>query len=185
MATGKSGEDRDDLESRVDDATAGTEPTDERDASDDVDADETESGSTALSADRDAADYDADDEKVAAKGSKSRQKKSTTVEKKGKKTPKRTEAEPKADAKNHKRSGSFFSQVVEELKKVVTPTGKELWRYVAVVLSFLLIMMLVVFVLDWAFGFLSSWVFGDGTQLFPQEPPAPPTETPGEPVPAP
>ena len=67
----------------------------------------------------------------------------------------------------------FFREVGTELKKVVTPTRKELWRYVAVVLAFLVIMMIIVTGLDFFFGFISSWVFGNGTDLIPAAPPAP------------
>lgn len=180
MATGTSGDDRDDLESRTDDTAATTEPTIERD---DVDADEVTaeaSGETGSADDADASEVAA--AKADKKQRKAAEKKAT--EKKGKKTPKRSDAETHAAAGERKGIGAFFGQVIEELKKVVTPTGKELWRYVGVVLSFLLIMMLLVLVLDWAFGFISSWIFGEGTHLFPQNPPAP-SPTPGVPTPTP
>lgn len=65
--------------------------------------------------------------------------------------------------------GKFFHEVVSEIKKVVTPTWQELWRYVGVVLAFLAFMMILVMLLDWIFGFGSSWVFGNGSNLLPPE----------------
>jgi preprotein translocase subunit SecE len=57
----------------------------------------------------------------------------------------------------------FVRQVMNELKKVVTPTRKELFSYTAVVLVFVVIMMALVSVLDLGFGTLVSWVFGNGS----------------------
>jgi len=57
----------------------------------------------------------------------------------------------------------FFRQVINELKKVVTPTRKELLSYTGVVLVFVVIMMALVSLFDFGFGYLVSWVFGDGT----------------------
>lgn len=56
----------------------------------------------------------------------------------------------------------FLRQVVAELRKVVTPTRKELLSYTGVVLIFVIIMMALVSVLDLGFGNLVGWVFGDG-----------------------
>ncbi|WP_101652207.1 preprotein translocase subunit SecE [Brevibacterium ihuae] len=60
----------------------------------------------------------------------------------------------------------FFREVVAELKKVVTPTRKELINYTLVVLAFVIVMMLLVTVLDFIFGRLAGFVFG-GTPLWP------------------
>ena len=57
----------------------------------------------------------------------------------------------------------FLRQVLGELRKVVTPTRKELLSYTGVVLVFVIIMMAIVSGLDYAFGWLVSIVFGDGT----------------------
>ncbi len=54
----------------------------------------------------------------------------------------------------------FVRQVIGELKKVVAPTRKELINYTLVVLVFVVIMMLIVTVLDLAFGIGVGWVFG-------------------------
>ena len=54
----------------------------------------------------------------------------------------------------------FIRQVIGELKKVVTPTRKELLSYTGVVLVFVVIMMAIVSLLDWAFGLGVVWVFG-------------------------
>ena len=56
---------------------------------------------------------------------------------------------------------TFFREVLVELRKVVTPTRRELVRYTLVVLAFVVIMMLLVTALDLVFGNLVGWVFGD------------------------
>ena len=57
----------------------------------------------------------------------------------------------------------FIRQVFTELKKVVTPTRRELFSYTGVVLVFVIIMMALVYGLDYAFGWGVAWVFGDGS----------------------
>ncbi|MBM7849348.1 preprotein translocase subunit SecE [Arthrobacter roseus] len=57
----------------------------------------------------------------------------------------------------------FVRQVIAELKKVVTPTRQELLRYTIVVMIFVLIMMAIVSILDFAFGLGAQWVFGSGS----------------------
>lgn len=59
----------------------------------------------------------------------------------------------------------FIRQVINELKKVVTPTRKELISYTAVVLVFVVIMMGLVAGLDFGFGYLVAWLFGDPALL--------------------
>ena len=54
----------------------------------------------------------------------------------------------------------FLRQVISELKKVVTPTRKELFSYTGVVLVFVVIMMAVVYVLDLVFAFGVNFTFG-------------------------
>jgi preprotein translocase subunit SecE len=54
----------------------------------------------------------------------------------------------------------FLRQVFGELRKVVTPTRKELLSYTGVVLVFVIIMMAIVFGLDQLFGWLVIVVFG-------------------------
>ena len=54
----------------------------------------------------------------------------------------------------------FIRQVMAELKKVVTPTRKELINFTAVVLVFVIIMMAIVYGLDQLFGWLVLLVFG-------------------------
>lgn len=54
----------------------------------------------------------------------------------------------------------FLKQVVAELKKVVTPTRKELWSYTAVVLVFVIFMMAIVYGLDQLFSWVVILVFG-------------------------
>jgi preprotein translocase subunit SecE len=57
----------------------------------------------------------------------------------------------------------FIRQVVTELRKVVAPTRRELFGYTAVVLVFVVVMMALVYGLDFGFGWLVSWVFGNGS----------------------
>ncbi|MCW4456706.1 preprotein translocase subunit SecE [Microbacterium sp. MPKO10] len=54
----------------------------------------------------------------------------------------------------------FLKQVIGELKKVVTPTKKELWSYTGVVLVFVIFMMALVFGLDQLFSWLVILAFG-------------------------
>ncbi|MBP1241165.1 preprotein translocase subunit SecE [Frigoribacterium sp. PvP120] len=56
----------------------------------------------------------------------------------------------------------FIRQVIGELKKVVTPTRKELFSYTGVVLVFVVIMMALVTGLDSLFGLAVGYVFGNG-----------------------
>ncbi|HWS50884.1 MAG TPA: preprotein translocase subunit SecE [Microbacterium sp.] len=54
----------------------------------------------------------------------------------------------------------FIRQVISELRKVVTPTRKELFKFTAVVLVFVLIVMGIVYGLDSLFAWVTHWVFG-------------------------
>ncbi|GAA1699490.1 preprotein translocase subunit SecE [Microbacterium sediminicola] len=54
----------------------------------------------------------------------------------------------------------FIRQVFAELRKVVTPTRKELVRYTLVVLGFVAVMMALVYGMDAAFLWLTTQVFG-------------------------
>lgn len=58
------------------------------------------------------------------------------------------------------RMALFFRQVIGELRKVVTPTRKELINYTIVVLVFVAIMMAIVTGFDLAFGKAVLWIFG-------------------------
>ena len=58
----------------------------------------------------------------------------------------------------------FIRQVIGELKKVVTPSRRELVNYVVVVLVFVAFMMLLISLLDLGFGQVALWVFGNGEQ---------------------
>ena len=55
----------------------------------------------------------------------------------------------------------FIRQVVAELRKVVTPTRRELFTFTLVVLVFVVIMMALVGGLDWIDAFVVNFVFGD------------------------
>jgi len=65
----------------------------------------------------------------------------------------------KSNAGIFARMALFVRQVIGELKKVVAPTRSELVNYTVVVLVFVGIMMLVVTLLDLAFGAAIGWVF--------------------------
>jgi preprotein translocase subunit SecE len=57
----------------------------------------------------------------------------------------------------------FIRQVLTELSKVVTPTRRELLSFTGVVIVFVVIMMAIVYGLDFVFGWAVAWVFGDGS----------------------
>ncbi len=59
----------------------------------------------------------------------------------------------------------FIRQVVAELKKVVTPTRRELFTYTGVVLVFVVIMMAIVWGLDQVYNWLVMFTFGDADAL--------------------
>ncbi|WP_159499247.1 preprotein translocase subunit SecE [Microbacterium sp. 18062] len=54
----------------------------------------------------------------------------------------------------------FIRQVFAELRKVVTPTRRELLKFTGVVLGFVVVMMAVVYGLDVLFVWLTTVVFG-------------------------
>jgi preprotein translocase subunit SecE len=54
----------------------------------------------------------------------------------------------------------FVQQIMQELRKVVTPTRKELINYTWVVLVFVIIVMAIVYGLDTLFSAVVLYVFG-------------------------
>lgn len=54
----------------------------------------------------------------------------------------------------------FIQQVIAELKKVTTPTRKELINFTLVVLGFVVVMMALVWAMDKLFSWLVLFVFG-------------------------
>jgi preprotein translocase subunit SecE len=58
------------------------------------------------------------------------------------------------------RIGLFLRQVISELRKVVTPTRRELLGYTLVVLVFVVIMMALVYGLDLLFATAVNFTFG-------------------------
>jgi len=54
----------------------------------------------------------------------------------------------------------FIRQVFAELRKVVTPTRQELVKFTLVVLGFVVVMMAIVYGLDFLFTWLANYVFG-------------------------
>ena len=55
----------------------------------------------------------------------------------------------------------FIRQVINELKKVVTPTRKELFSFFGVVLAFVIVMMAIVYGLDQLFALGVNFTFGN------------------------
>lgn len=55
--------------------------------------------------------------------------------------------------------GLFIRQVIAELRKVVVPTRKELIGYSVTVLAFVFVMIVLIFGLDFAFGWLARFAF--------------------------
>ena len=53
----------------------------------------------------------------------------------------------------------FVRQILDEMRKVVRPTGPELVRYTTVVVIFVMVMMALVSGFDLGFSKLISWVF--------------------------
>jgi preprotein translocase subunit SecE len=61
----------------------------------------------------------------------------------------------------------FIREVIIQLSKVVRPTRRELLSYTGVVIVFVVIMMALVYGLDFVFGWAVAWVFGDGSAFLP------------------
>ena len=58
------------------------------------------------------------------------------------------------------RIGMFIKQIVDELRKVVTPTSKELFFWALAVFIFVLFLMTIVTGMDLGLGKLMLWMFG-------------------------
>lgn len=58
------------------------------------------------------------------------------------------------------RIGLFIKQVIDELRKVVTPTAKGLLGWSVAVLVFVLLLMVLVTAMDFGLGRLTLWIFG-------------------------
>ena len=58
------------------------------------------------------------------------------------------------------RIGLFIKQIIDELRKVVTPTSKELFMWSLAVFFFVILLMVVVTGLDFGLGKLVMWIFG-------------------------
>ena len=58
------------------------------------------------------------------------------------------------------RIGLFIKQIIDELRKVVTPTAKELFFWALAGLIFVLLLMALVTGMDLGLGKLTLWVFG-------------------------
>ena len=58
------------------------------------------------------------------------------------------------------RIGMFIKQIVDEMRKVVTPTSKELFFWALAVLVIVLFLMAIVTGMDLGLGKLMLWMFG-------------------------
>ena len=58
------------------------------------------------------------------------------------------------------RLGLFIKQIIDELRKVVTPTSKELFFWALAVFIFVLLLMALVTGRDFGLGKLTLWIFG-------------------------
>lgn len=58
------------------------------------------------------------------------------------------------------RIGLFIKQIIDELRKVVTPTNKELFFWSLAVFIFVLLLMALVTGMDYGLGKLTLWIFG-------------------------
>ena len=58
------------------------------------------------------------------------------------------------------RLGLFIKQIIDELRKVVTPTSKELFFWALAVFIFVLLLMALVTGMDFGLGKLTQWIFG-------------------------
>lgn len=58
----------------------------------------------------------------------------------------------------------FIRQVLGELKKVTRPTWGELRNYTFVVLGFVIVVMMIIVLFDWAFAALVVWGFSPTTK---------------------
>ena len=61
------------------------------------------------------------------------------------------------------RLGLFIKQIIDELRKVVTPTSKELFFWALAVFIFVLLLMALVTGMDFGLGKLTLWIFGRST----------------------
>ena len=61
---------------------------------------------------------------------------------------------------NFMRIGLFIKQIIDELRKVVTPTSKELFFWALAVFIFVLFLMALVTGMDFGLGKLTLWIFG-------------------------
>ena len=73
---------------------------------------------------------------------------------------KASEAEKAAKPNVFMRIGLFIKQIIDEMRKVVTPTGKELLGWAVAVFIFVLLLMAFVTAMDLGLGKLVMWVFG-------------------------
>ncbi|MEO3799209.1 preprotein translocase subunit SecE [Nonomuraea sp. B1E8] len=71
-----------------------------------------------------------------------------------------TAGKPGGEKKTRTSPALFYRQVVNELRKVIWPTRRDLVTYTTVVLIFVLIMVAIVYGLDSGLGWLVLRIFG-------------------------
>ncbi|MCT1458808.1 preprotein translocase subunit SecE [Aestuariimicrobium sp. p3-SID1156] len=99
---------------------------------------------------------------AAAKSSRPVKRKMTTAPvKKDKPTPKRTDAGKAVAERKRTTPAAFVKQSAAELKKVIWPNGDTLREYYIVVLVFVIFIIGLVSLLDWAFGWVLLKFLGD------------------------
>ncbi|WP_297591480.1 preprotein translocase subunit SecE [uncultured Corynebacterium sp.] len=73
---------------------------------------------------------------------------------------KRTPAQPDADGESKKSNiAAFPGEVVEEMRKVIWPTGKEMLNYTLIVFAFLIVLTIMVWGTDRLAAMLVEWIF--------------------------
>ncbi|RSX55052.1 preprotein translocase subunit SecE [Bifidobacterium dolichotidis] len=58
------------------------------------------------------------------------------------------------------RIGMFIKQIIDEMRKVVTPTRKQLFMWVLAVFIFVVLLMVLVTAMDFGLGNLAFLIFG-------------------------
>ncbi|WP_354004676.1 preprotein translocase subunit SecE [Ruania suaedae] len=150
-----------------DDIGRGDDPRDERDSAargeetgDDIQ--QPSADATSAAASEDEADGSEPSEPATAAAGRTARSVRAPQQSKGRATTSRKDAEAARQVQPNvfARIARFVRQVVQELRKVVTPTRNELFTYIGVVIVFLIVMMIYVGVLDFGFGRLVLWAFG-------------------------
>lgn len=111
------------------------------------------------------AERDKDTESTAKSGKKSDRKSSGDKKSDDRAVTTKDKGDKKSDDKRPSRGGpaNFIREVVEQLRKVIYPTRKQLITYTVVVLVFVAIVIALVSGFDWVFSRGVQWLFGADT----------------------